>query len=87
MAESKENDIDVIDEVGAEAIELASKVNLKDVQLKIQQFSEQIVEWAQSPQFYAQLGLIAVALFFAFLAAKVVGKNFKPRSQPLSRDL
>ena len=82
MAESKENDIDVIDEVGAEAIELASKVNLKDVQLKIQQFSEQIVEWAQSPQFYAQLGLIAVALFFAFLAAKVVGKNFKPRSQP-----
>ena len=82
MADSQEGSNDAIVGVEAESAELVSKINLETIQSKAQQFLGQIVEWAQSPQFYAQLGLIASAIIFAFLVAKIVGKNFKPRSQP-----
>jgi small-conductance mechanosensitive channel len=82
MSEKQDIDKDVLDEVGDEAIEFVNKISLEDIQSKFQQITGQILEWAQSPQFYAQLGLIAAAVVFALLAAKVVGKNFKPRSQP-----
>ncbi len=82
MADRQQSGTDAIDNIETEAATLVSKISLEDVQLKSQQLLAQIVEWAQSPQFYAQLGLIIAAVIFAFLAAKVVGKNFKPRSQP-----
>lgn len=82
MAELEQTSTEVADQVGVDASELSSKINLETLQSSAEQLLQQVVEWAQSPQFYAQCGLIATALICAFFVSKFVGKYFKPTSQP-----
>ncbi len=53
------------------------------------------LEWARSPQFYAQAGLVAVAIILAWLAARLISSRVAPQgsdeetgaSAPLKRQL
>ncbi|QMU60233.1 MAG: mechanosensitive ion channel [Gammaproteobacteria bacterium] len=74
--------IEIPEETKEEVTKLVENINLENLQSIVENFSENVVAWAQSPAFYAQCGLILTAIIFAFLAAKVIGRNFKPRSQP-----
>ncbi len=82
MAESEKVEATVPEDVGIDATELASKLDVEEIQLIAEQSLQHLLAWAQSPQFYAQLGLIIAAVIFAYLAAKLVGKNFKAPSEP-----
>ena len=82
MSESEQIDANIPEDVGINAAEFTSKLDLEKIQSIVDQAVLQIIAWAQSPQFYAQLGLIAAAIIFAFLAAKFIGKYFKAPSDP-----
>jgi len=82
MAESEQVDANIPEDVGINASELTSKIDFEKLQSMTEQGFHQVLAWAQSPQFYAQLGLIFAAITFAFLAAKFVGKYFKAPSDP-----
>lgn len=44
---------------------------------------QQIIEWSQSPKFYAQIGIIIVAIIVSLFAARVVGRYLKAPSSPV----
>ena len=58
-------------------------IELEDIQSQAIEVFQKIVEWAQSPQFYAQIGLIVGAILVAFFASKIIGKYLKPPSDPV----
>ena len=90
MADSEEVKVDsdedaniaVPEETKQEVSNLVENFKFENLQSIAENFSENVVAWAQSPAFYAQCGLIIAAIIFAFLTAKFIGRNFKPRSQP-----
>jgi len=82
MAESEQVEANIPDDVGIDASGLTKNLDFEKLQAMAEQVFQQVVAWAQSPAFYAQCRLIITAIVFAFLAAKVIGRNFKPRSQP-----
>jgi small-conductance mechanosensitive channel len=82
MAESEQVDVNMPDEVEIDASELSSKIDFEKLLSTAEQVFQQVLAWAQSPQFYAQLGLIFAAITFAFLTAKFVGKSIKAPSDP-----
>ena len=59
------------------------KIDLEDIQSQATEIIQTIIEWAQSPQFYAQIAFIAGAIFFAFVASKIVGKYLRPPADPV----
>ncbi|MEM7401990.1 MAG: mechanosensitive ion channel domain-containing protein [Pseudomonadota bacterium] len=82
MSESEQVEAKIPEDVGIDASDLTSKIDFEKIQSTVEQIYQQILAWAQSPQFYAQLGLIFAALTFAFVIAKFVGKSFKAPSDP-----
>lgn len=60
----------------------APKIDFEDLKMQGIEVFQQIAEWAQSPKFYAQVGIIVAAIVIAMLASKVVGKYLKAPSQP-----
>ena len=82
MAESEQVEANIPENVGLDTSELGSKFDLEKLQSSVEQAFHHVLAWLQSPQFYAQLGLIFAAIIFAFLAAKFVGKYFKAPSDP-----
>ncbi|MGH1538372.1 MAG: mechanosensitive ion channel family protein [Gammaproteobacteria bacterium] len=82
MAKSENVEVNVPDDVGIDASGVVKNLDIENLQANAEQVFQQAAAWAQSPQFYAQLGLIAAAIILSYLAAKVLGRNFKPRSQP-----
>ena len=86
-SQSEEQLQEQVEEVGIEVDEdtqesLAALFDLENIQQTANEVVEQILAWAQSPQFYAQIGLIISAIVFAYLASKLFGGYFKPPSQP-----
>lgn len=75
-------EVGVPEETKMELAELSEKFSLENLQTTLQNSTQQIGDWAQSPAFYAQIGLIVAAIVFAFLIAKFFGRNLKPRSDP-----
>ena len=67
--------------VGIETGEL--DLEFDDVKQHSVEFIQQVIEWAQSPQFYAQIGLIVGAIIIALLASKIIGKYLKAPSDPI----
>ena len=49
---------------------------------QLHEWFDHIIGWAQSPKFYAQIGLIVVAIILASLASRMVGRKLKPVSEP-----
>ena len=82
MAESEQIDANIPEGVGINASELTRKIDFEKLQSMAEQGFHQVLAWALSPQFYAQLGLIFAAITFAFLAAKFVRKSIKAPSDP-----
>ena len=82
MAEEEQVNLNPPEEVGVDISQLSNKFDLDKLQSMIDQAVQQVIAWSQSPQFYAQVGLFLAAIIFAYLAAKIVGKYFKPTSQP-----
>ena len=82
MSESEKVEANIPEDVGIDTSDLTNKIDLEKLQSTVEQVFQQILAWAQSPQFYAQLGLIFAALTFAFLVAKFIGKSFKAPSDP-----
>ena len=82
MAKSEQVEAKIPEDVGVDASGLTSKIDLEKIQSMTEEGFQQVLAWAQSPQFYAQLVLIFAAITFAFLAAKFVGKYFKAPSDP-----
>ena len=82
MAESENVEATVPEDVGIDASELTSKLDVEKIQSLAEKILQQVLAWAQSPQFYAQLGLIFAAIVFAFLVSRFVGKYFKAPSDP-----
>lgn len=82
MAKSEQVEAKIPEDVGVDASGLTSKIDLEKIQSMTEEGFQQVLDWAQSPQFYAQLALIFAAITFAFLAAKFVGKYFKAPSEP-----
>ncbi len=82
MAKSEQVEAKIPEDVGVDASGLTSKIDLEKIQSMTEEGFQQVLAWAQSPQFYAQLVLIFAAITFAFLAAKFVGKYFKEPSEP-----
>ncbi len=74
--------IEVPEETKIELSELISKINLETIQSGTERFFQQAIEWAQSPEFYAQCAMIAGAVFVAFLISKILGRYFKRPEQP-----
>ena len=56
MAESEKVEATVPEDVGIDATELASKLDVEEIQSIAEQSLQHLLAWAQSPQFYAQLG-------------------------------
>ncbi len=67
--------------VGIQTGEL--NLSIADIQRQSLEIFHQIVEWAQSPQFYAQVGLIVAAIIVALFASKVIGKYLREPSDPV----
>ncbi len=67
-------------DIGLEAPAL--KIDFADLKIQAIQVVQQIIEWAQSPKFYAQLGIIVTAFLLAWFASKVIGKYLKPPAVP-----
>ena len=86
-ANSAEEELIVIDgtpdetDVGIDAD--MPEIELADIKLQAQEILIQVVEWAQSPKFYAQVGIIIAAIFVAFIASKIVGKYLRAPSDPV----
>lgn len=78
IAEIEAND--EVGDIGIEAPEV--KIDLESLKLQGIEIIQQFVEWAQSPKFYAQLGIIFGAIFVAWFASKVVGKYLRAPSVP-----
>tara|TARA_R110002049_G_scaffold124479_1_gene279913 strand:- start:693 stop:2111 length:1419 start_codon:yes stop_codon:yes gene_type:complete len=57
-------------------------IELDDLKMRAVEAAQKISEWAQSPQFYAQIGIIVAAMILAMLVSKLVGKYLNPPSQP-----
>jgi len=60
----------------------APSIDLEDLKMQGVEAIQQITEWAQSPKFYAQLGIIVAAIIVAFLLSKIVGRYLNAPSQP-----
>lgn len=60
----------------------APNISLDDLKIQGMQIFEQIMEWAQSPKFYAQLGAIFAAIIIAFLLSKIIGRYLHAPMQP-----
>ncbi len=82
MAESENVEATIPEDVGIDASEFASKLDVEKIQSLAEKVLQQVLAWAESPQFYAQLGLIFAAIVFAFLVSRFVGKYFKAPSDP-----
>ncbi len=82
MAESEQVGVNIPEDMGIDTSELTNKIDLEKLLSMSEQSFHQVLAWAQSPQFYAQLGLIFAAITFAFLTAKFVGKYFKAPADP-----
>ncbi|MEJ2115022.1 MAG: mechanosensitive ion channel [Gammaproteobacteria bacterium] len=82
MAESEQAIMNTPKDVGISVSELTNKIDIEKIQTMAEQSSLHVLAWAQSPQFYAQLGLIFAAIIVAFLASKFVGKSIKAPSDP-----
>ncbi len=54
-------------DIGIEAPDV--KIDFQELKLQGMEFIQQIVEWSQSPKFYAQIGIIIAAVFLALLAS------------------
>lgn len=67
--------------VGIETGDLSFEIT--HLQQQSVEIIHQIVEWAQSLQFYAQIGLIAGAIIGALLASRFIGKYLKAPSEPV----
>ena len=59
------------------------KFEIANIQQQSVEIFKQIVEWAQSPQFYAQIGMIVGAIIFALFASKIIGKYLNAPSDPV----
>lgn len=82
MAEPEHMVANAPEEVGIDASAFATKFDLEKIQSMVDQAAQQIFAWAQSPQFYAQIGLIIAAIIFAYLTSKFIGKYFKAPAEP-----
>jgi len=78
----EEASVEVSEESKAEFSEMVNSFSFENIKDGINNFSNQVAEWAQSPEFYAQIGLIAGAIVLAYFAAKIIGRNFRPTSVP-----
>lgn len=58
------------------------RIDLNDVKIRLLEVFQQIIEWSQSPEFYAQLGVILFAVIAAFLLSKIFGRFLHAPSQP-----
>ncbi|MDW3096457.1 MAG: mechanosensitive ion channel [Gammaproteobacteria bacterium] len=67
-------------DIGIEAPEV--KIDYEDLKMQGMEFIQQVIEWAQSPKFYAQLGIIVAAIVIALFASKLIGKYLKAPSVP-----
>lgn len=87
VEENVEDELIVIDgtpdstDVGIDAT--VPQITLEDIQLQAQEIFIQIIEWAQSPKFYAQVGIIIAAVLVAFFASKIIGKYLRAPSDPV----
>ena len=64
-------------------IETASGFDYSALLAQLQQWLDQIISWAQSPQFYAQLALIIGAVILASLSSKMAGRKLQaPAESP-----
>jgi small-conductance mechanosensitive channel len=85
VEEKVENGVMEIDGSNADSdvsIESAApNFDLEDLKMQGLEILQQVIEWAQSPKFYAQLGMIVGAIIIAMLASKLVGKYLKAPSQ------
>ncbi len=61
---------------------IAELINPENIQNQINQLIDQVVIWAQSPKFYAQIVVIASAIFLAFVIGKIVKRYFHKPSEP-----
>ncbi len=68
-------------DIGIEAS--VPQIEFADIKLQAQEIFMQIVEWAQSPKFYAQIGIIIGVVIVAWFASKVVGKYLNAPSDPI----
>lgn len=50
---------------------------------RFDQYLQQGIEWATSPDFYAQIAFIVGAIVLAFFVARVVGRYFKAPAEPI----
>ena len=67
-------------DVGVEST--APNINLEDIKIRGLEAVQKVTEWMQSPEFYAQVGIIVAAMIIAFLASKIVGRYLRAPSQP-----
>lgn len=68
-------------DIGIEANGL--QFDFDHLKLQAQEVFQQVIEWAQSPKFYAQLAVIVGAVFIAMIAGKVIGKYMKAPANPV----
>ena len=84
--ENAENSVTEIDAANAEGdvgIEsTVPNINLEDIKIRGLEAVQKVTEWMQSPEFYAQVGIIVAAMIIAFLASKIVGRYLRAPSQP-----
>lgn len=67
-------------DIGIEGPEV--KIDFQELKLQGMEMFQQVVEWSQSPKFYAQLGIILAAVVLALIASKIIGKYLKSPSVP-----
>ncbi len=75
-------ELEVPEETKQQFSEMVNEISVDNIQTGIEKLVNQLISWAQSPEFYAQIALIIGAIFLSYLAAKIIGRNFHSRSQP-----
>ena len=75
-------ELEVPEETKQHFSDLVENISLENMRSGTEKILNQLVAWAQSPEFYAQIALIVGAIFIAFIAAKAIGRNFHSQSVP-----
>ena len=75
-------EVEVPEETKQQFSDMVENISLENIQSGAEKILNQLVAWAQSPEFYAQIALIVGAVFVALIAAKAIGRNFHSRSEP-----
>lgn len=84
-ASTQDNIIDIADsgaqnDVGITAD--APSIDFENLKMRGMEILQQIIGWAQSPKFYAQLGIIFTAIIVAFFLSKILGRYLHAPSRP-----